>query len=77
MAGNTMELDDGWAITLWDGFDTQGPEVAFHNLSHSCYINTVRSPVVPLATGKLICLACKRKVPDEVLGFYNLCKWRQ
>lgn len=78
MAGNTMELDDGWSITQYGTpiEDVYVPEL-YYQLQHECDINAIRSPVVTLATGKLVCMACKRKVPTEVRGLYNLCKWRK
>ena len=65
----TIYLDDGWSITEYDNVQKgdEGYSLRHTHVSGITYMGANDPPV---------CIYCGQSIPDHVIGFYNLCRWK-
>ena len=66
----TIYLDDGWSITEYDNirWRDEGYSLRHTHVTGITYIEPNDPP---------ICMYCRQTIPEYVMGFYNLCRWKK
>lgn len=80
MKDTELELEEGWVI-IHHNSNVPSQADQIYLLRHRCHnkLNITEqrghgiSPVK--VAGQTYCPACSKDTPDEVIGFFNLCKW--
>ena len=64
----TIYLDDGWSITQYDNIHDEYALRHTHDKGITYIDIDIDDPPV--------CVRCQQAVPEHIIGFYNLCKWK-